>query len=234
MPFDTIQKSSAPEKVVDQILQKVNEGELLPGARLPSQRELARIMGVGRSSVREAINALVVMGYLEAIHGKGTFICKALPVVNLTEESLNAALEAGSIFDLMEARIVLECKSAELAAERAEPAQIKKLRNALKRVKATEKDYRIFLQADIDFHTCLAEATGNIIICEMTKLMLDKLVSHHSRLKTTKLSPEYRRFSTHSAKMVVHHVENGEGQKASAWMARHLNAINEELRGIIA
>ncbi|MBW1840272.1 MAG: FadR family transcriptional regulator [Deltaproteobacteria bacterium] len=233
MLFETIHKSSAPEKVVAQILQKVKEGELLPGARLPSQRELAQIMGVGRSSVREAINALVVMGYLESIHGKGTFICKALPAVDLSSESFNAALKAGSIFDLMEAREVLECKSAELAAERAEPAQIKKVKNVLKRVKATEKNYSIFLQADIDFHTCLAEATGNIIIYEMTKLMLDKLTSYHSRLKTRKLSPEYRRFSTHSAKMVVHHVENGEGQEASAWMVRHLNAINEELKSII-
>ncbi|MFC1829042.1 FadR/GntR family transcriptional regulator [Thermodesulfobacteriota bacterium] len=233
MLFETIQKSSAPEKVVAQIIRKVRDRELLPGARLPSQRELAKIMGVGRSSVREAINALVATGYLEAIHGRGTFICKELPDVDLTTKRFNAALKAGSIFDLMEAREVIECKSAELAAERAEPAQIKKLKNVLKRVEATEKDYNIFLQADIDFHRCLAEATGNIIICEMTKLLLDKLVSHHSRLKTKKLSPEYRRFSTHSAKMVVHHVENGEGREASAWMARHLNAINEELKSII-
>ena len=84
MTFETIHKRSAPEKVVEQILQKVKAGELLPGSRLPSQRELAQIMGVGRSSMREAINALVVMGYLEAIHGKGTFIRKALPATGFT------------------------------------------------------------------------------------------------------------------------------------------------------
>ncbi len=234
MTFETIHKRSAPEKVVEQILQKVKAGELLPGSRLPSQRELAQIMGVGRSSMREAINALVVMGYLEAIHGKGTFIRKALPATGFTSDSLHLALKAGSIFDLMEAREVLECKSAELAAERAEPAQIKKLKNVLKKVNATEKDYTIFLQADIDFHTCLAEATGNKVICEMTKLVLEKVIRHHSQLKTTELSPGYRLFSIHSANKVVIHIENGEREEASAWMARHLQAINEELKSIIA
>lgn len=234
MTFETIHKSSAPEKVVEQILQKINAGELQPGSRLPSQRELAQKMGVGRSSMREAINALVVMGYLEAIHGKGTFIRQKLPAAGFSSEGLRAALTVGSIFDLMEARQVLECKSAKLAAERAEPAQIKKLKKVLKKVKATEKDYTIFLQADIDFHACLAEATGNKVICEMTKMVLEKVVRHHSRLKTTKLSSEYRLFSIHSANKVVNHIENGEGKKASAWMARHLKAINDELKSIIA
>jgi GntR family transcriptional repressor for pyruvate dehydrogenase complex len=199
MTFETIHKSSAPEKVVEQILQKINAGELQPGSRLPSQKELAQKMGVGRSSMREAINALVVMGYLEAIHGKGTFIRQTLPAAGFSSEGLRAALTAGSIFDLMEARQVLECKSAKLAAERAEPAQIKKLKKVLKKVKATEKDDTIFLQADIDFHACLA----------------------------------YRLFSIHSANKVVNHIENGEGEKASAWMARHLKAINDELKSII-
>ena len=233
MTFETIQKRSAPEKVVEQILQKVKTGELRPGNRLPSQRELAQIMGVGRSSMREAINALVVMGYLEAIHGKGTFIRKALPATGFNSDSLHSAFKAGSIFDLMEAREVLECKSAMLAAERAEPAQIKKLKNVLKKVKATEKDYTIFLQADIDFHTCLAEATGNEVICEMTKLVLEKVIRHHSQLKTTELSPGYRQFSIHSANQVIIHIENGEAEEASVWMARHLQAINEELKSII-
>ena len=56
------------------IIEKITGGELVPGSRLPSQRDLARMLGVGRSSVREAINALVVMGYLEPLQGKGTFI----------------------------------------------------------------------------------------------------------------------------------------------------------------
>jgi GntR family transcriptional repressor for pyruvate dehydrogenase complex len=81
------------------------------------------MLGVGRSSVREAINALVVMGYLEPLQGKGTFIKAVLPVADTGIEKLNAAFSAGSIFDLMEARVLLECRSAALAAERADAAR---------------------------------------------------------------------------------------------------------------
>jgi GntR family transcriptional repressor for pyruvate dehydrogenase complex len=79
MAFETIRRSSAPEMVAEQIINKIACGELAPGSRLPAQRDLARMLGVGRSSVREAINALVVMGYLEPLQGKGTFIKDVLP-----------------------------------------------------------------------------------------------------------------------------------------------------------
>jgi GntR family transcriptional repressor for pyruvate dehydrogenase complex len=79
MAFETIRRSSAPEMVAEQIINKIAGGELAPGSRLPAQRDLARMLGVGRSSVREAINALVVMGYLEPLQGKGTFIKAVLP-----------------------------------------------------------------------------------------------------------------------------------------------------------
>ena len=69
MAFVTIRKSSAPEMVAEQIIERISDGELSPGSCLPSQRELARMLGVGRSSVREAINALVVMGYLKPLQG---------------------------------------------------------------------------------------------------------------------------------------------------------------------
>ena len=62
MVFETIRKNTAPEMVVEQILKKIGSGEIASGSRLPSQRELAVSFGVGRSSIREALNALAVMG----------------------------------------------------------------------------------------------------------------------------------------------------------------------------
>ncbi len=219
--------------VAEQILKKIEDGELQPGSCLPAQRELAQLLGVGRSSVREAINALVVMGYLEAIQGKGTFIRQNLPATDPTIEKLNAAFKAGSIFDLMEARALLEAKSAALAAQRAEKHHIQKLKKALKDVRATEKDYTFFLKADIAFHNRVAEATGNVVICEMTKLILEKVVEHHANLKTKQLSPQYREKSITTAAKVIECIEKQEDENASVWMERHLNAITEELKDIM-
>jgi GntR family transcriptional repressor for pyruvate dehydrogenase complex len=233
MVFETIHKSTAPEKVVEQILRKLKKGDLRPGGQLPAQRELAQLLGVGRSSVREAINALTVMGYLDVRQGKGTFIRLELPAADPSIDKLNAALKAGSFFDLTEARELLECKSAQLAAERADEAQIGELRRVIERVERTEKEYAIFLQADIDFHLCLAKATDNVVICEMTRLVLEKVVAHHSGFKTKLISPEYRQRSIHSARQTVEHVARGEGRAAADWMRLHLHAIRAELKDIM-
>jgi GntR family transcriptional regulator, transcriptional repressor for pyruvate dehydrogenase complex len=233
MTFETIRRSSAPEMVAEQIIRKITAGELMPGSRLPSQRDLARMLGVGRSSVREAINALVVMGYLEPQQGKGTFIKTDLPGTDPGMEKLKRAFSASSIFDLMEARALLECRSAALAAERADTEQIKKLKSIMKAVAATQKEYSIFLEADIRFHAAVAEASGNGVLRELTKLVLDKVVAHHNRLKTALLPPAYRERSIRTAANVIEAIEIGDADTASHWMAEHLDAIRDELKHII-
>jgi GntR family transcriptional repressor for pyruvate dehydrogenase complex len=234
LAFETIRKSSAPEMVVEQIIEKIATGELTPGTQLPSQRDLAQLLGVGRSSVREAINALVVMGYLEPMQGKGTFIKEVLPAADPGIENLAAAFSASSIFDLMEARELLECRSAALAAERADAAQIRNLKAAMQQVAATEKTYRIFLDADIRFHEVVADAAGNVVLRELTKLVLDKVVAHHNKLKTALLPPAYRELSIRTAAHIVAAIEAGDGDEAARQMARHLDAIRNELKHIIA
>lgn len=233
MVFDTIRKNSAPQMVAEQIIKKVGDGELAPGTRLPAQRDLARMLGVGRSSVREAINALVVMGYLKPMQGKGTFVNTVLPTADPGLDNLTAALSAGTIFDLMEARQLLECRSAALAADRADAEQIGKLQAVMQKVALTEKDYTIFLDADIQFHAALAEASGNVVLCELTKLMLDKVVAHHRDLKTALLPPAYREVSIRTAAQVVAAIQAGDAEAAAGWMAEHLDAIRGELRHII-
>jgi len=183
MAFETIRKSTAPEMVVEQILKKLQTGELKPGSQLPSQRELAQFLGVGRSSVREATNALAVMGYLEVLQGKGTFIRSDLPSTDVSTAQLKADQQ--------------------------------------------------FLEADLEFHYALAEATGNAVICEMMKLVIEKVLAHHGRLRTKLLSARFREYSTETAKKVIVHVGDGNAAKASELMRNHLNAINSELKDIV-
>lgn len=234
MTFEAIRRSSAPEMVAEQIVARINAGELAPGTCLPSQRDLARMLGVGRSSVREAINALVVMGYLEPQQGRGTFIKTELPETDPGIEKLYTAFAAGTIFDLMEARELLERRSAELAAERADAAQIHSLRQALAAMQGTEQDYAVFLEADIRFHTAVADAAGNVVLCELTKLVLEKVVAHHNALNTSLLPPAYREVSIRTAARIVSAIEDGDAPSASRWMTRHLDAIRDELKHIIS
>jgi GntR family transcriptional repressor for pyruvate dehydrogenase complex len=234
MPFQSIRKASAPQMVAEEILKRIETGELAPGERLPPQRELAGILGVGRSSLREAVNALTVMGYLTAQQGKGTFVREALPALDDSVAKLGTVLAAGSLVDLMEARELLEVKSARLAAERAEDDHILRLKEAIEGMRHTPEDYDSFLAADLQFHRTVSEATLNVVICEMTKLILDKVIQHHARLKTALLPPQYREISIETARKTVAAIEVGQEDEAGHWMQVHLDAIKEELKDILS
>ncbi len=232
--FETIRKRSAPEKVAEQILQKIVAGELNPGDRLPAQRDLAAALGVGRSSVREAINALTVMGYLDVHHGRGTFIREDHPATDRASLPFEAAFSAGSLLELMEVRETLECKSAELAAERADAEQVKRLKTVMEKLTAASACYETFLASDLAFHEAVAETTGNRVICEMMKLLIPRVAGHHARLRTGRLSTAYRAESVDTARQVVAAIEAGSPVRAAAAMRRHLGLIRRELRDIVA
>jgi GntR family transcriptional repressor for pyruvate dehydrogenase complex len=231
--FETIRKNTAPEMVVEQMLKKISSGEIAAGARLPSQRELAQSFGVGRSSIREALNALAVMGYLDVQQGRGTFISRELPGVDPSMAKLKTALEAGSLLDLIELRETLECRAAELAAERIEARHFSRLEQSLGEMEESADDYQRFLKADLRFHTALAEATGNRIFSEMLRFLLEKVVAHHEKFKTSLLSPAYRRHSIHTFQQMLACLEQEDGRTAAEWMREHLNAIRRELKDIL-
>ena len=233
MAFEAIRKSSAPEIVVEQILKQLQSGEITTGARLPSQRALAQSFGVGRSSMREALNALAVMGYLDVQQGRGTFIAQQLPDANPSISKLQAALKAGSLLDVIELRETLECKAAELAAERSDSRHLRRLEQALRDMEDREEDYRRFLQADVEFHITLAEATTNQIFSEIVRFLLEKVVGHHETFKTTLISLEYRSHSIRTLKQVLACIKREDGRGAAEWMREHLNAIRRELKDIL-
>jgi len=231
--FEAIRKSSAPEIVVEQILKQLQSGEITTGARLPSQRALAQSFGVGRSSMREALNALAVMGYLDVQQGRGTFIAQQLPDANPSISKLQAALKAGSLLDVIELRETLECKAAELAAERSDSRHLRRLEQALRDMEESQGDYRRFLQADVEFHITLAEATTNQIFSEIVRFLLEKVVGHHETFKTTLISLEYRSHSVRTLKQVLACIKREDGRGAAEWMREHLNAIRRELKDIL-
>jgi GntR family transcriptional repressor for pyruvate dehydrogenase complex len=231
--FETIRKNTAPEMVVEQMLKKIGSGEIAAGARLPSQRDLAQSFGVGRSSIREALNALAVMGYLDVQQGRGTFIARELPGTDLSMSKLKTALAAGSLLDLIELRETLECRAAELAAERIEPRHFNLLRQSLRDMEESAEDYQRFLKSDLQFHTIVAEATGNRIFSEMLRFLLGKVVSHHEKFKTSQLSADYRTHSIRTFQQILACLEKEDGRGAAESMREHLNAIRRELKDIL-
>jgi len=152
------------EQVFRRILALIKEGVLKPGQALPSERELAETMGVGRPSLREALRALALHGVLDIRKREGIFV-KALDLGSLLEPlRVHLAIDARSLDDLFEARVVFEPSMTELAAARIESDEIAALRSCLERGAAAMDDADEFVRIDEEFHELIAAACRNTFL----------------------------------------------------------------------
>src|SRR5258705_3987035 len=107
------------EEVVTQVREMIQHGKLRPGDRLPSERELARQLGISRASLRAGLRFLSAMGVLTSRHGSGTYIANGPPALDSEPLSMLAALHGFTTEKMFEARRLVEVAAAGLAAEHA-------------------------------------------------------------------------------------------------------------------
>jgi GntR family transcriptional repressor for pyruvate dehydrogenase complex len=232
MKFDAIRVNSAPEVLVEQIIGRLKTGELKPGTRLPSQRELAKNFQVGLGSVREAIKILNVMGYLEVVQGKGTYIAHDALNHAPAGARLDKMLEAVSLADLMKAREVVECGAAELAAETADGATVGQLQEIVGRMEKALTDPERVYEFDFAFHIAVAEATNNMALTEIAKFLVDK-AHDYIEFMSQSLSisgPINVEQAYRTAREVVDAIADGDPSAARRAMKAHLNIVNFEIK----
>jgi len=231
MNFQPIHRSTTPEMIVQEILSRVRAGKLKPGDKLPPERDLTRMFGVGRSSVREAIVALVLTGYLEVRQGKGTFLRNTHPSAALSTSKLQNVLAAESILDLMELRGILECNMAKLASERANAKHIRVMKKAIMKMKNSKHDIKRFYQADFDFHIALAEAADNRMMNEIMRLIVEKAHEQYIQFMPDTLCEPEKAVTT--AEGIVECLEKGDARGAAKRMQAHLNLVGAELKCMV-
>lgn len=163
MDFRPIQAKKIYEEVVEQIRQLMENGSLKPGDKLLSERELAEKLQVSRASVREALRALEMMGFVEIKAGGGTFIKETSGDDIIQPLAMFLSIEKGSFFEIYEIRKIFEIAAAHLAAQRATPGDLARIEENLERMKAalTEDDSEKGEGSDAAFHFSIAEATQN-------------------------------------------------------------------------
>ena len=140
-----------------------------PGTRLPPERQLATRLGVGRSSVREALKSLSLLGLVEARQGDGNYLAAMDPdlVPRLIEWGLE--LDPRSFTELIEARYVVELATAPLAASRRVDAHLVQMDDLLARMEQAGDDVTAFIEHDVAFHLAVAAAAGNDVLGTVLK-----------------------------------------------------------------
>ena len=158
--FKPIRLKKLSEEIVEQIKTLITDGELKPGEKIPSERELASLLGVSRPSVREAIMVLETMGLLESSHGGGTYVRS---LADSTLAPLAAMVEDNPqlLEELLEVRMGLECWSAYLAATRATDEEIKKIGESVEEMALQAVSGGWGSDVDFRFHYAITTATHN-------------------------------------------------------------------------
>src|SRR6478735_1211976 len=123
---DPERRGSTAEEVVTQLREMIHRGELRSGDRLPPERDLAKLLGVSRPTLRAAIRSLAAVGVLESKQGAGTFVVKSdgPPALDSAPLRMMASLHRFTTSEMFEARRSLEMAIAALAAERATGEQM--------------------------------------------------------------------------------------------------------------
>lgn len=234
--FEPIRPKKISEEIVEQIKTLISRGELKPGDRVPSERELAAMLGVSRPSVREAIMVLDAMGFLETKQGGGTFVRTltetsiADPLTRLVQKKDPEMLRA-----LAEVRMGLESWSAYLAAKRAKPTEIEEMRRlyAIMEKQAARGGWDS--EVDAKFHYVITAASHN-------SLQMHVLDSIHTLFHTTiqVALMEFYRQEGHIEILLTHHREIMEAiaarepELARQKMMEHLTMVEEKMAELLS
>lgn len=173
--FTKIDRTSIKDRALEQIKRYIASGMVKPGERLPAERVLAERLGVGRSSVREAIKVLEAIGLVESRIGEGTFI--ALQPGAGLGRAIGAGLSVwgGTIIELIEARRAIEVEGARMAAEQATVEDVQRLHETLARMERSADQFDAYFAADMQFHRLIAQATHNTLVVHMVDSLITLL-----------------------------------------------------------
>ena len=227
--FAPIKTSKISDEVYKQIVSLISNGQLKPGDKIPSERELSSEIGISRQSIREALNRAEVMGLIEVRQGEGSFILSSLegflkpPLTVIIEKELER------IFDFLEIRKLVEGWCAEKAALEATADELADMKEILDKMKIVASKDKQWEALDLELHLSIAKATHNIIAIHI----MDALKVNFSLFfKFTKSMPSSERLDV----LWQHHYEiidaiaiKNSGL-AKQKVVDHLNFIEEKIR----
>ena len=225
--FSPVRSQTAFEETMERLGTAIKLGLLPPGTRLPAERDLCEQLGIARSTLRQALTALVQSGHLKAVRGRGggTFVADAPPVVEPPTQEMLAHWR-----DRCDARLAVELGVAVLAAERADPVVLPGLKELVAVMDERIDDFPSYRQADVRFHVALAEATGSPhLLAAMTEVQgaMTDLIHHIAH------PPEVLAWSNGQHARLVGCLERRDSAEAMRIMAEHLRGTEHVLAGLL-
>ncbi|TDD42260.1 FadR family transcriptional regulator [Nonomuraea terrae] len=227
MPLASLRPSPLVEQATSHLREQIASGEWPVGTRLPGENALAKTLGVGRSTVREALRALAGAGLVRARQGSGVFVIAAEPA-----EDWPVRLRRAAIADVYEVRMMVETQAARLAARRRTDEDVTAIEAALEaRARAAAGDDAAFVDADIALHAAVVAAAGNPVLtdlfAEFAPALRERLVD---LVELLRLRDHDREPGHESHAALVRAVRDGDGDTAASVLEAELRQTFAHLR----
>lgn len=227
LTFAPVRSQTAFEETMERIGTAIKLGVLSPGDRLPPERELCRRLEISRSTLRQALTALVQSGHLVAARGRsgGTFVAARPPPLAKPSEEV-----VGSWREACDARLAVELGVAALAADRATGELLEPLGRLVAEMDDMVEDFGAYRRADVRFHIALAEATGSrrlVAMATEAQGAMTDLIGHiaHPAEVLANANAQHAR--------LLAAIRAGDGTRATSVMAEHVRGTEHVLAGLL-
>lgn len=227
LTFAPVASQTAFEETMDRIGTAIKLGVLVPGARLPAERDLCQKLEISRSTLRQALTALVQSGHLVAARGRGggTFVADSPPQLEAPSAEVLSTWR-----DACDVRLAVELGVAALAAERAQPDRLEPLVALVAEMDDMVEDFGEYRQADVRFHIGLAETTGSrplITLATEAQGSMTDLITHIAH------PPEVLANANAQHARLLAAIRAHDGTRATTVMAEHVRGTEHVLAGLL-
>jgi GntR family transcriptional repressor for pyruvate dehydrogenase complex len=227
-----IDRTSIKDQALEQIRRYILSGAVQPGQRLPSERDLAEQLGVGRNSVREALRVLETLGLIDIRIGDGTYLAQDTSSNIGRSIGLSLAVHGGTIVEIISARRMIEVAAVGVAAQEASAEEVQLLEQELERMEAQPADIREYLKADMMFHRLLGRMTHNPIVAHVIDSLITMLEVALKETQGDELKTSMEAMASH--RDVYEAIKARNPAAASDAMDRHLHFSTELWQAIIS
>lgn len=225
--MDSLKVPSLTDRTVEALTDYILREGLQPGALLPTEQELCDKLGIGRSTLREAVKVLESRGLVDRQQGVGARVIDGSQLAATQMLQLLFRRRQASAEDLLEVRKLYEIRAAALAAERATSHDLRSIREALDAMRATQASIEEYVEGDLGFHLAIARATHNGVLTLIVETVRPLLRDEIAATLKVDPRPEPRH---HYHEKIYTAIEEGDAARAAEAMEQHLRATEEMLR----
>ncbi len=225
--FETIRKQRVHEEVARQIEQVILK-KLSPGDKLPAERELAEMLGVSRSSIRDAMRRLEMVGLVEPRQGAGTVVREVSHEALVSPLTNVIAHKRQLVGELLDFRKMLEPPMAARAAKHGSAEEVRHMDEILRRQDKRVRGGELAVEEDSEFHYAIALASGNSVVLKVMDVVMDLLRETRSRSLQSAGRPQK---SLAGHRKILSAIKRHDGVAAEMAMLQHLNDVEAMVFG---